>query len=141
NLYRTAHDGTKQSKVMVYKYFSYLNKSSFNVKDSILFVKADTLLLDRKFNIDDSYLYGRVETIVIGNISLSYNSVFHIVADDSISLGGKIQGHGHVILQLNDDKVDIEGKNLLIGTEELRLEGGTKYKLGRSTIIDYSKYK
>ncbi|WP_109880825.1 two-partner secretion domain-containing protein [Proteus mirabilis] len=141
NLYRTAHDGTKRSKVMVYKYFSYLNKSSFNVKDSILFVKADTLLLDRKFNIDDSYLYGRVETIVIGNISLSYNSVFHIVADDSISLGGKIQGHGHVILQLNDDKVDIEGKNLLIGTEELRLEGGTKYKLGRSTIIDYSKYK
>ncbi|MER1688724.1 filamentous hemagglutinin N-terminal domain-containing protein [Proteus mirabilis] len=141
NLYRTAHDGTKQSKVMVYKYFSYLNKSSFNVKDSILFVKADTLLLDRKFNIDDSYLYGRVETIVIGNISLSYNSVFHIVADDSISLGGKIQGHGNVILQLNDDKVDIEGKNLLIGTEGLRLEGGTKYKLGRSTIIDYTEYK
>ncbi len=141
NLYRTAHDGTKQSKVMVYKYFSYLNKSSFNVKDSILFVKADTLLLDRKFNIDDSYLYGRVETIVIGNISLSYNSVFHIVAEDSIFLGGKIQGHGNVILQLNDDKVDIEGKNLLIGTEGLRLEGGTKYKLGRSTIIDYTEYK
>lgn len=123
NLYRTAHDGTKQSKVMVYKYSSYLNKSSFNVKDSILFVKADTLILDRKFNIDDSYLYGRVETIGIGNISLSYNSVFHIVAEDSIFLGGKIQGHGNVILQLNDDKVDIEGKNLLIGTEGLRLEG------------------
>ncbi|EMR3754602.1 TPA: filamentous hemagglutinin N-terminal domain-containing protein [Proteus mirabilis] len=141
NLYRTAHDGTKQSKVMVYKYSSYLNKSSFNVKDSILFVKADTLILDRKFNIDDSYLYGRVETIGIGNISLSYNSVFHIVAEDSIFLGGKIQGHGNVILQLNDDKVDIEGKNLLIGTEGLRLEGGTKYKLGRSTIIDYTEYK
>ncbi len=141
NLYRTAHDGTKQSKVMVYKYSSDLNKSSFNIKDSILFVKADTLILDRTFNIDDSYLYGRVGTLEIKNISLSYNSVFHIVADDSISLGGKIQGHGHVILQLNDDKVDIEGKNLLIGTEELRLEGGTKYKLGRSTIIDYSKYK
>lgn len=141
NLYRTAHDGTKQSKVMVYEYSSYINESSFNVKDSILFVKADTLILDRTFNIDDSYLYGRVGTLEINNISLSYNSVFHIVADDSISLGGKIQGHGHVILQLNDDKVDIEGKNLLIGTEELRLEGGTKYKLGRSTIIDYSKYK
>lgn len=141
NLYRTAHDGTKQSKVMVYEYSSYINESSFNVKDSILFVKADTLILDRTFNIDDSYLYGRVGTLEIKNISLSYNSVFHIVADDSISLGGKIQGHGHVILQLNDDKVDIEGKNLLIGTEGLRLEGGTKYKLGRSTIIDYSKYK
>ncbi|MER1851571.1 hemagglutinin, partial [Proteus mirabilis] len=88
--------------------------------------------------------YGRVGTlgtIGIGNISLSYNSVFHIVAEDSISLGGKIQGDGHVILQLNDDKVDIEGKNLLIGTEGLRLEGGTKYKLGRSTIIDYTEYK
>ncbi|EPG8950036.1 filamentous hemagglutinin N-terminal domain-containing protein, partial [Proteus mirabilis] len=96
------------------------------------------------FNIDDSYLYGRVGTlgtIGIGNISLSYNSVFHIVAEDSISLGGKIQGDGRIILQLNDDKVDIEGKNLLIGTEGLKLEGGTKYKLGRSTIIDYTEYK
>lgn len=100
NLYRTAYDGTKQSKVMVYKYSSVLNNSSFNVKDSILFMKADTLLLDRTFNIDDSYLYGRVGTIGIGNISLSYNSVFHIVAEDSIFLGGKIQGDGHVILQL-----------------------------------------
>lgn len=144
NLYRTAYDGTKQSKVMVYNYSSYLNNSSFNVKNSILFMKADRLLLDRTFNIDDSYLYGRVGTlgtIGIGNISLSYNSVFYIVAEDSISLGGKIQGDGHVILQLNDDKVDIEGKNLLIGTEGLRLEGGTKYKLGRSTIIDYTEYK
>lgn len=141
NLYRTAYDGTKQSKVMVYKYSSDLNKSSFNVKDSILFMKADTLMLDRTFNIDDSYLYGRVGTLEIKNISLSYNSVFHIVAEDSISLGGKIQGDGRIKLQLNDDKVDIEDKNLLIGTEELRLEGGTKYKLGRSTIIDYTEYK
>lgn len=148
NLYRTAYDGTKQSKVMVYKYSSYLNKyssylnkSSFNVKDSILFLKADTLMLDRTFNIDDSYLYGRVGTLEINNISLSYNSVFDIVAEDSISLGGKIQGDGRIKLQLNDDKVDIEGKNLLIGTEELRLEGGTKYKLGTTTIIDYTEYK
>ena len=148
NLYRTAYDGTKQSKVMVYKYSSYLNKyssylnkSSFNVKDSILFLKADTLMLDRTFNIDDSYLYGRVGTLEINNISLSYKSVFDIVAEDSISLGGKIQGDGRIKLQLNDDKVDIEGKNLLIGTEELRLEGGTKYKLGTTTIIDYTEYK
>ncbi|HBC6053300.1 two-partner secretion domain-containing protein [Proteus mirabilis] len=144
NLYRTGYEGELISKVMVYKYSSYLNKSSFNVKNSILFMKADTLILDRTFNIDDSYLYGRVgtlETIGIGNISLSYNSVFDIVAEDSIFLGGKIQGDGRIKLQLNDDKVDIEGKNLLIGTEGLRLEGGTKYKLGRSTIIDYTEYK
>ncbi|HFK2133956.1 TPA: filamentous hemagglutinin N-terminal domain-containing protein [Proteus mirabilis] len=141
NLYRTGYEGELISKVMVYEYSSDLNKSSFNVKDSILFMKADTLILDRTFNIDDSYLYGRVGTLEIDNISLSYNSVFHIVADDSISLGGKIQGDGRIKLQLNDDKVDIEGKNLLIGTEGLRLEGGTKYKLGRSTIIDYTEYK
>ncbi|HGN1279793.1 TPA: filamentous hemagglutinin N-terminal domain-containing protein [Proteus mirabilis] len=141
NLYRTAYDGTKQSKVMVYQYSSDLNKSSFNVKDSILFMKADLIFLDGTFNIDDSYLYGRVGALEINNISLSYNSVFHIVAEDSISLGGKIQGDGRIKLQLNDDKVDIEDKNLLIGTEELRLEGGTKYKLGRSTIIDYTEYK
>ncbi len=62
NLYRTAYDGTKQSKVMVYQYSSGLNNSSFNVKDSILFYESlDRLLLDRTFNIDDSYLYGRVE--------------------------------------------------------------------------------
>ncbi|WP_373202076.1 filamentous hemagglutinin N-terminal domain-containing protein [Proteus mirabilis] len=141
NLYRTAYDGTKQSKVMVYQYSAEINNSSFNVKNSILFLKADLLFLDRAFNIDDSYLYGMAGTLKIDNISLLNNSVLDIVAEDSISLGGKIQGHGHVILQLNDDKVDIEGKNLLIGTEGLRLEGGTKYKLGRSTIIDYSKYK
>ncbi|AUU35761.1 filamentous hemagglutinin N-terminal domain-containing protein [Proteus mirabilis] len=141
NLYRTAYDGTKQSKVMVYQYSAEINNSSFNVKNSILFMKADLMFLDRAFNIDDSYLYGMAGTLKIDNISLLNNSVLDIVAEDSISLGGKIQGHGHVILQLNDDKVDIEGKNLLIGTEGLRLEGGTKYKLGRSTIIDYSKYK
>ncbi|MDM3726431.1 hemagglutinin, partial [Proteus mirabilis] len=110
-------------------------------KDSILLMKADRLLLDRTFNIDDSYLYGRVGTIGtlgIGNISVSYNSVFHILDEVIIFLVGKIQGDGHVILQLNDYKVDIEGKNLLIGTEGFRLEGGTKYKLGRSTIIDYT---
>ncbi|MEZ2707937.1 two-partner secretion domain-containing protein [Proteus mirabilis] len=141
NLYRTAYDGTKQSKVMVYQYSAEINNSSFNVKNSNLFMKADLMFLDRAFNIDDSYLYGMAGTLKIDNISLLNNSVLDIVAEDSISLGGKIQGHGHVILQLNDDKVDIEGKNLLIGTEGLRLEGGTKYKLGRSTIIDYSKYK
>ncbi|TFT78115.1 filamentous hemagglutinin N-terminal domain-containing protein, partial [Proteus mirabilis] len=138
NLYRTAYDGTKQSKVMVYQYSAEINNSSFNVKNSNLFMKADLMFLDRAFNIDDSYLYGMAGTLKIDNISLLNNSVLDIVAEDSISLGGKIQGDGHVILQLNDDKVDIEGKNLLIGTEGLRLEGGTKYKLGRSTIIDYT---
>ncbi|EOI2315006.1 two-partner secretion domain-containing protein [Proteus mirabilis] len=141
NLYRTAYDGTKQSKVMVYQYSAEINNSSFNVKNSNLFMKADLMFLDRAFNIDDSYLYGMAGTLKIDNISLLNNSVLDIVAEDSISLGGKIQGDGHVILQLNDDKVDIEGKNLLIGTEGLRLEGGTKYKLGRSTIIDYTEYK
>ncbi|MCW9695822.1 filamentous hemagglutinin N-terminal domain-containing protein [Proteus mirabilis] len=141
NLYRTAYDGTKQSKVMVYQYSAEINNSSFNVKNSILFMKADLMFLDRAFNIDDSYLYGMAGTLKIDNISLLNNSVLDVVAEDSISLGGKIQGDGHVILQLNDDKVDIEGKNLLIGTEGLRLEGGTKYKLGRSTIIDYTEYK
>lgn len=104
-------------------------------------MKADLMFLDRAFNIDDSYLYGMAGTLKIDNISLLNNSVLDVVAEDSIFLGGKIQGDGHVILQLNDDKVDIEGKNLLIGTEGLRLEGGTKYKLGRSTIIDYTEYK
>ena len=141
NLYRTAYDGTKQSKVMVYQYSAEINNSSFNVKNSILFMKADLMFLDRAFNIDDSYLYGMAGTLKIDNISLLNNSVLDVVAEDSIFLGGKIQGDGHVILQLNDDKVDIEGKNLLIGTEGLRLEGGTKYKLGRSTIIDYTEYK
>ncbi|HEK1123824.1 TPA: filamentous hemagglutinin N-terminal domain-containing protein [Proteus mirabilis] len=141
NLYRTAYDGTKQSKVMVYQYSAEINNSSFNVKNSILFMKADLMFLDRAFNIDDSYLYGMAGTLKIDNISLLNNSVLDVFAEDSIFLGGKIQGDGHVILQLNDDKVDIEGKNLLIGTEGLRLEGGTKYKLGRSTIIDYTEYK
>ncbi|WP_322091161.1 hypothetical protein [Proteus mirabilis] len=80
NLYRTTYDGTKQSKVMVYKYSSYLNKSSFNVKDSILFVKADTLILDRTFNIDDSYLYGRVGTLEIKKIYHCRIIVFFILS-------------------------------------------------------------
>ncbi|MBI6485442.1 filamentous hemagglutinin N-terminal domain-containing protein [Proteus mirabilis] len=141
NLYRTAYDGTKQSKVMVYKYSSYFNKSSFNIKDSNLLMKATYAYLDKKINLDNSYFTVDVERISIGNVKLSDNSNFFILSDKNISLRGKIRGYGHVILESNDDYIDIKNKKMLIGTDKSKLEGGTKYKLGRSTIIDYTEYK
>ncbi|WP_368879154.1 two-partner secretion domain-containing protein [Proteus mirabilis] len=141
NLYRTAYDDYKQSKIIVLTRYLGSNKSSFNIKNTYLFMQAKYMYLDKKINIDNSYLYANVGGISIGNVKLSAESKFHINSNKSISLRGKIRGYGHVKLQVNDDKVDIEGKKLLIGTEKAGLEVGTKYKLGTLTIIDYSKYK
>ncbi|EPK2338605.1 filamentous hemagglutinin N-terminal domain-containing protein, partial [Proteus mirabilis] len=106
-----------------------------------LLMKATYAYLDKKINLDDSYFTVDVERISIGNVKLSDNSNFFILSDKNISLRGKIRGYGHVILESNDDYMDIKNKEMLIGTDKSKLEGGTKYKLGTTTIIDYSKYK
>lgn len=141
NLYRTADDDYKSSKIIVLTRYVGSNKSSFNIKDSNLLMKATYAYLDKKINLDNSYFTVDVERISIGNVKLSDNSNFFILSDKNISLRGKIRGYGHVILELNDDYMDIKNKKMLIGTDKSKLEGGTKYKLGRSTIIDYTEYK
>lgn len=134
NLYRTPYDDIKESKLIVSSYYLASNKSSFDIKNSLLYINADTMYLDKYFTIDNSYLIADVNDLNVFNITLK-QSYFDITAQNDINIDGKIWGEGRVVLEGNGGNFNDKGKIALIGKGSAGLKGQPKFKLGTSNII------
>ncbi|CRL60303.1 filamentous hemagglutinin N-terminal domain-containing protein [Proteus penneri] len=134
NLYKTAYDDVKKSKLNISTYYFSADKSSFYVKDSALFINAKDMMLLNDYIIDNSYLISRVNYIDMNNITLK-KSYFDVTSLHRINIDGKIHGEGSVVLEgmygsFNEkDKIALTGKGLA------GLKGQPKFQLGTSTVI------
>ncbi|HDT0721699.1 TPA: filamentous hemagglutinin N-terminal domain-containing protein [Proteus mirabilis] len=135
NLYRTPYDDRKKSKLTVSSYYLGSNKSSFNIKDSDLSIKANTMFFDNDFTIDNSGLKARGEFFDISNIMLS-DSYLDINSQDEINVMGKINAVGNIVLEGVGGNFNHKDKIALTGEKNAGLEGLTKFRLGTKNIIN-----
>lgn len=135
NLYKTAYDDVKKSKLDISKGYSSHEESSFYVKDSALFINAKNMTLFNDYIIENSYLISRVNNIDINNITLN-KSYLDVTSLNSINIGGEIHGEGRVVLEGKKGNFNGKDKIALTGEELVELKGLPKFRLGTSTIID-----
>ncbi|WP_368936496.1 filamentous hemagglutinin N-terminal domain-containing protein [Proteus penneri] len=135
NLYKTAYDDVKKSKLNISTYYFSADKSSFYVKDSALFINAGDMVLLNDYIIDNSYLISRVNYIDMNNITLN-KSYLDVTSLHRINIDGKIHGEGRVVLEGKKGNFNGKDKIELTGEELVELKGLPKFRLGTSTIID-----
>lgn len=111
NLYRTAFDGRKKSKILVSDFYSGSPKGLLSIKNSdVLYDVSDSIYLDEGANIEYSNLILKADIVTISNVNLN-KSIINANTKNKLIIDGNEISSTDVLLIGAKDKGKIKSMN------------------------------